>query len=542
MPDDRPHELLLLELRRINTELALQRRECAMTAHDLASPAQVILGLSEILLEHQNLDPLVRRRVEQVHRSAVTMSTLISDLSSGLALDDRANLETRRLSFGELLSSVVDRTRLLAEAKDMDVLFIRQAGGRGCWVDGDAVKLERALANLLGNAIKFSPPRSMVSVTLDWGTTHARIAVQDQGPGISNEGHARIFEVFHRRPTAPTFRVWASASTSPSRSSRATEARSAWSPNPVMARPSRSSCRSPSTCRSPASADGPASPAGLTGRTRTCYSSGMILDRFRVDDKVAVVTGAGRGIGAASAVALAEAGADVLLSARTADQLDDVARAVKAAGRRAYVVPADLMDLEAVADLADQAFEEFGRLDIVVNNVGGTIPNALLDTDAAYLEEAFHFNVSTAHALTRSAVPQMLKNDGGSVVNISSVVGRVAGRGYLAYGTAKAALAHYTRLAAQDLSPTIRVNAIAVGSVMTSALEFVASDEATMNEMTTKTPLGRVGEVEDISAAVLYLSSPAGGFVTGKVLEVDGGLQIPNLDLRLPDLEAGAES
>jgi signal transduction histidine kinase len=198
VPDDRPHDLLLLELGRINSELALQRRESAMTAHDLASPAQVILGLSEILLEHQNLDPLVRRRVEQVHRSAITMSTLISDLSSGLALDDRANLETRRLSFGELLSSVVDRTRLLAEAKDMDVLFIRQAGGRGCWVDGDAVKLERALANLLGNAIKFSPPRSVVSVTLDWGTTDARIAVEDQGPGISSEGHARIFEVFHR--------------------------------------------------------------------------------------------------------------------------------------------------------------------------------------------------------------------------------------------------------------------------------------------------------------------------------------------------------
>ncbi|MET0839396.1 MAG: SDR family oxidoreductase, partial [Marmoricola sp.] len=101
------------------------------------------------------------------------------------------------------------------------------------------------------------------------------------------------------------------------------------------------------------------------------------------------------------------------------------------------------------------------------------------------------------------------------------------------------ALAHYTRLAAQDLSPTIRVNAIAVGSVMTSALEFVASDEATMHEMTSKTPLGRVGEPEDISAAVLYLSSPAGGFLTGKVLEIDGGLQQPNLDLRLPDLVAG---
>ena len=471
------------------------------------------------------------------------MSTLISDLSNGLALDDRANLETRRLSLGEVLSSVVDRTRLLADAKDMDLLFIRQSGGQGCWVDGDAVKLERALANLLGNAIKFSPPRSMVTVTLDWGSTHARITVEDEGPGISTDGQARIFEVFHREDSNAHMpglglglyiakQIVESHGGTITRGLRARSGRDLRAAAPDgrgrAARRARLTVQRGSF--------------GPYRRTRTCYSSGMILDRFRVDGKVAVVTGAGRGIGAASAVALAEAGADVLLSARSADQLEDVARAVKAAGRRAYVVPADLMDLEAVADLADQAYEEFGRLDIVVNNVGGTIPNALLDTDPAYLEEAFHFNVSTAHALTRSAVPQMLKNDGGSIVNISSVVGRVAGRGYLAYGTAKAALAHYTRLAAQDLSPTIRVNAIAVGSVMTSALEFVASDEATMNEMTTKTPLGRVGEVEDISAAVLYLSSPAGGFVTGKVLEVDGGLQMPNLDLRLPDLEAGAGS
>ncbi len=267
----------------------------------------------------------------------------------------------------------------------------------------------------------------------------------------------------------------------------------------------------------------------------------MILDRFSVADKVAVVTGAGRGIGAVTAVALAEAGADVVISARTADQLEQVAKAVEAAGRRPHVVPADLTDLDAVAALPEAAEEQFGRLDIVVNNVGGTIPNALLDTDAAYLEEAFHFNVSTAHALTRAAVPLMLRHDGGAVVNISSVMGRVAGRGYLAYGTAKAALAHWTRLAAEDLSPTIRVNAVAVGSVMTSALELVADDEATMRQMTSKTPLGRVGEAEDIAAAVLYLASPAGGFVTGKVLEVDGGLQQPNLDLGLPDLEAGQQ-
>ncbi|MDQ6641778.1 MAG: SDR family oxidoreductase [Actinomycetota bacterium] len=265
----------------------------------------------------------------------------------------------------------------------------------------------------------------------------------------------------------------------------------------------------------------------------------MILDRFKVEGHVAVVTGAGRGIGAASAVALAEAGADVVISARHADQLEQVREQVQGLGRRALVIPADLMDLDAAGSLAQAAYNEFGRLDIVVNNVGGTIPNALLDTSPDYLEEAFHFNVSTAHALTRAAVPLMLKDGGGAITNISSVMGRTAGRGYLAYGTAKAALAHYTRLAAEDLAPTIRMNAIAVGSVMTSALEYVASDEETMQEMTSKTPLGRVGEPEDIAAAVVYLSSRAGGFVTGKVLEVDGGLQIPNLDLRLPDLVAG---
>jgi 7-alpha-hydroxysteroid dehydrogenase len=269
----------------------------------------------------------------------------------------------------------------------------------------------------------------------------------------------------------------------------------------------------------------------------------MILDLFRVDGKVAVVTGAGRGIGAASAVALAEAGANVVISARHSSQLAEVADRVAATGRRAHVVKADLSDLDAAAGLADAAVAEFGRLDIVVNNVGGTIPNTLMDTDPAYLEEAFHFNVSTAHALTRAAVPHLLDAGGGSVINISSAVGRLAARGYLAYGTAKAALAHYTRLAAHDLAPTVRVNAIAVGSVLTSALEYVASDPTTKAELEDGTPLRRIGSTDDIAAAVLYLGSKAGSFLTGKVLEVDGGLQVPNLDLKLPDLApAGATS
>jgi 7-alpha-hydroxysteroid dehydrogenase len=262
----------------------------------------------------------------------------------------------------------------------------------------------------------------------------------------------------------------------------------------------------------------------------------MILDRFLVTDRVAVVTGAGRGIGAATAVALAEAGADVVIAARTRDQLLDVAGRVKAAGRRALVVEADLSDLDAAAGLADRAEEEFGRLDIVVNNVGGTIPREFAKTSPRFLEEAFHFNVTTAHALTRAALPLLLAGGHGAVVNISSVMGRVSGRGYLAYGTAKAALAHYTRLAARDLAPRVRVNAIAVGSVATSALDIVLTDDGLRTAMEQATPLRRIGDPDDIAATVLFLASDAGAYVTGKVVEADGGLDQPNLDMGLPDL------
>ena len=262
----------------------------------------------------------------------------------------------------------------------------------------------------------------------------------------------------------------------------------------------------------------------------------MIQDRFRLDDQVAIVTGAGRGIGAASALALAEAGADVVISSRTKAQLDAVAAQIEALGRRAVVVRADLSDLDAVAALAGVAQRELGRLDVVVNNVGGSLPRAFLDTSPRRLISEFSWNVATAHALTRAAVPIMLETGGGSVVGISSMMGRTAGRGFVAYGTAKAALSHWTRLAAQDLAPRIRVNAIAVGSIATSALEIVLEDDGLRTAMEQGTPLKRIGDPEEIAATVLFLASPAGGYMTGKIVEVDGGIEQPNLDMGLPDL------
>ncbi len=263
----------------------------------------------------------------------------------------------------------------------------------------------------------------------------------------------------------------------------------------------------------------------------------MILDSFRLDGKTAVVTGGGRGLGAAIAVAFAQAGADVVIAARTRSQLEQVAEQVRSTGRRAHIVVADLAHPQETAKLAGEAVDAFGRLDIVVNNVGGTMPNTLLTTSTQELKDAFTFNVGTAHALTTAAVPLMLEHSGGgAIINITSTMGRLAGRGFAAYGTAKAALAHYTRLAALDLCPRIRVNAIAPGSILTSALDVVAANDDLRKPMERVTPMRRLGEPADIAAAAVYLASPAASFLTGKVLEVDGGLTFPNLDLPIPDL------
>jgi 7-alpha-hydroxysteroid dehydrogenase len=172
-----------------------------------------------------------------------------------------------------------------------------------------------------------------------------------------------------------------------------------------------------------------------------------------------------------------------------------------------------------------------------VNNAGGSPPRPFLDTSEKMFEKAFHFNVTTAFALSKAAAPHLLET-GGSIVNISSAMGRMADRGFAAYGTAKAALAHLTRLLAADLAPRVRVNAIAVGSVATSALEVVLTNDDLRTTMETETPLRRLGMPEEIAYGALYLSSPAGAYITGKVIEIDGGLQAPNLALGLPDLEA----
>ncbi len=260
-----------------------------------------------------------------------------------------------------------------------------------------------------------------------------------------------------------------------------------------------------------------------------------LLDRFRLDGKVAVVTGASRGIGAAAAAALAELGADVVIAARSVETLAVVQDRVGGLGRRAVAVACDLSDIASMGLLVDAALNQLGGLDIVVNNVGGAMPRPFQETTVEAMEEAFHFNVSTTFQLTRLAVPALLDRGGGSVVNITSVMGDLSDRGYAAYGTAKGAVTHLTHLLAADLAPKIRVNAIAPGTIETEALGMVLNDEL-KRSMVAATPMRRLGTVDDVALGVAYLASDASSYITGKVLAIDGGLTFPSLSLRIPDL------
>jgi 7-alpha-hydroxysteroid dehydrogenase len=263
----------------------------------------------------------------------------------------------------------------------------------------------------------------------------------------------------------------------------------------------------------------------------------VILDLFRLDARVALVTGAGRGIGAGIAVAFAEAGADVVCAARTPEQLEATAARVRALGRRALVVPTDVTDPLQLERVVAAALAEYGRLDVLVNNAGGTPPRAALATSLEFFENAYRFNTTSAFLLTKLAVPRMVESaGGGAVVNVSSRAGAMVQSGFAAYGAAKAALNFLTRVLAAEFAPKVRVNAIEVGGVETSALESVVSNPELRARLERNTPMRRIGQVEDVAACALYLASPASSWVTGKVFPVDGGVEAPAIQFPTPPL------
>jgi 7-alpha-hydroxysteroid dehydrogenase len=261
----------------------------------------------------------------------------------------------------------------------------------------------------------------------------------------------------------------------------------------------------------------------------------MILDRFQLGGKVAIVTGASAGIGRGTAVGLAEAGASVVVAARTASKLDEAAAEVRAAGGRALAVVTDVNDKAQLDALVEKTLAEFGRIDILVNNAGGTGPTPALFLDMDDFAAAFHFNVGTALYLSKLCAPHMVTAGGGSIVNISSAMSYMVEPGFVAYGSAKAALSHMTRLLACEWAPQIRVNALAVGATETEALGmFLNAAPNVRDEMIAMTPMGRLGTPEDIALGVLYLASSAGSWITGKIFEIDGGTVASNWPMKMP--------
>ncbi|MFY9616291.1 MAG: SDR family NAD(P)-dependent oxidoreductase [Candidatus Dormiibacterota bacterium] len=240
--------------------------------------------------------------------------------------------------------------------------------------------------------------------------------------------------------------------------------------------------------------------------------------------KVAVVTGASRGIGRATARAMAEAGASVVLAARDEAALDAAVHEIEAAGGRAVAAPTDVEDAESVQRMVGLAADRFGRLDIAFNNAagGGHYPKPLAEVELEEFDSAQRVNLRGIFAAMRFEIPAMLAVGGGAIVNMSSTAGVQGVRGLSGYASSKHGVIGLTRVAALDYAAqNIRVNAVAPGPILTDRLAALTDEQRV--PVAAAVPMGRLGNPEEVAATVVWLSSDSASFITGATIPIDGG-------------------
>lgn len=253
----------------------------------------------------------------------------------------------------------------------------------------------------------------------------------------------------------------------------------------------------------------------------------MWLPSFNLEGKTALVTGAGRGIGRALALGLAQAGADVALVARTEQHLVEVAEEVKQLGKKAYIAPADVTSRAQVEAAVEQVLSQAGRLDILVNNAGMNIRTPALDVTDEEWETIIQTNLKSAFMMSQTVGKHMKDAGGGRIINVASVAGHVALRTGVVYGSTKAALIQMTKILALEWGKyNILVNAIGPWYFKTPLNEKLLQDEYFVQEVLSRTPLKRIGELQDLVGPVVFLSSEAANYITGQTLFVDGGMTI----------------
>jgi len=250
----------------------------------------------------------------------------------------------------------------------------------------------------------------------------------------------------------------------------------------------------------------------------------MILDSFKLEGKVALVTGASSGIGQAIAIALAGAGADVACHGRTEAKAAQTLEAINALGRRVIAVAGEMSDKQTPQRIVDATVAELGRIDILINNAGTIRRSPAVDYSEADWSEVIEVNLSSIFRLSQAAARRMIEQGSGKIVNIASLLSFQGGITVPAYTASKSGVAGLTKALANEWAKfNINVNAIAPGYIGTNNTEALRADETRNRQILERIPAGRWGSPEDLAGAAVFLSSPASDYVQGHILTVDGG-------------------